>query len=259
MTEALHPLLERVAEEQGEGYSNLEYAVAKALKRVEPARVVAMLSPRWAKLKTKPLMVQTVLLSTAPEAASLAREAFATVPNPGALLKHFVMDASIESDGKIDLSDPAQLHNLKPYLDHFPGDEIERLWEVCTKRGWLDFRTQWLEPRMQKVVNRRAHLPNDPVDTGDLDQALAGKMIFLDRWLEWQVDRGAVRDKVFAAMLDWLSQHDEERALAVVSDIVSRSATRREFQLFEVAVRQRAHAESSVKAARFDVFSRSLV
>ena len=155
LTEALDPLLEQIAEEQGEGYSNLEYAVAEALKHLEPRRVVAMLSPRWAKLMAKPLMVQTMLLSTAPEAASLAREALTLSENPGALLKHFVMNATTDSNGKFGLSVPAQLHNLKPYLDLFSDDDIKLLWRTCTKKGWLAFCTQDLEFRMQKISGFR--------------------------------------------------------------------------------------------------------
>ena len=259
LTEALDPLLEQIAEEQGEGYSNLEYAVAEALKHLEPRRVVAMLSPRWAKLMAKPLMVQTMLLSTAPEAASLAREALTLSENPGALLKHFVMNATTDSNGKFGLSVPAQLHNLKPYLDLFSDDDIKLLWRTCTKKGWLAFCTQDLEFRMQKISNRHEYLPDDPVATGDLDRAMAGELIYQYHWFEQQLERGAARDKVVAAMLDWLSRRDEESALVIVGSIMSRVTTRREYQLFEVAVGQRTDSASSVKEVCFDVFSRSLV
>jgi len=262
LTDALHPLLEKVAEEQGEGYTNLEYEVAEALRHVEPTCMVAMLSRWWAKLKTKPLMVQTALLSTAPGAASLTRDALTTSQTPGALLKHFVTNATIDSNGKLGLSIPAQLHNMKPYLDLFPEEEIEQLWDACTKNGWLDFRTQHLEPRMRKISNRRVCLPDDPVDTKYLDRALAataGEIINLYHWLDRPMGRGVARDRVVAQMLDWLKQHDEKRALIIVGKIVSREATRREFQLFETAVVERTGAASTVKAVRFDVFSRSLV
>lgn len=262
LTEALDPLLDQVADEQGEGYTNLEYAVAEALGHVEPRHAVAMLSSRWAKLKRKPLMVQAALLSTIPEAANLAREAFTTSKNPGALLKHFVSSATIASNGRFRLSMLAQLDNLKPFLDLFPEDEIVLLWDACTKRGWLDFRNQYLEPRMRKVPNRRVCLPGDPVDIKYLDHALAakaGEIVNLYHWLDRAVGRGMERDKVVVEMLDWLKRHDEVRALTIVGEIVSREATRLEFQLFGAAVSQRATAESSLKAIRFDVFSRSLV
>ncbi|MCO8629446.1 hypothetical protein [Burkholderia multivorans] len=259
LTEALDPLLDKVAEEQGEGYTNLEYAVAKALGRVEPRRVVAMLSCRWTKLKAKPLLVQTALLSTDPEAARLARDALTTSQSPNTLLKHFVTNAAIDSDGKTGLYSPDQLRNLRPYLDLFPDEEIEQLWETCTKRGWLDFRAQCLEPRLRNIASRHVRLTDDPVDTQYLDRALAGEMIHLFPWLDLQAGHGLARDKVVAEMLEWLGRHDEDRALAIVCEIVSREATRREFQLFEAAVAQRADAVSRVKAVRFDVFSRSLV
>lgn len=262
LTDALLPLLEQVAEEQGEGSTNLEYAVAMALRHVEPTRMVAMLSPWWAKLKIKPLMVQTALLSTDPGAVNLARDALTMSQNPGDLLKHFVINANIESNGKLGLSFPSQLHNMKPYLDLFPEEEIELLWIACTKNGCLDFRTQHLEPLMRKISNRRVCLPDDPVDTKYLDRALAAtaaEIINLHPWLNSPMGVGVERGKIFAEMLDWLKQHDEEKALAIVCGIVSREATRREYHLFEMAVGQRADAASTVEAVRFDVFSRSLV
>ena len=233
-----------------------------ALRHVEPTRMVAILSPWWAKLKIKPVMVQTALLSTDPGAVNLARDALATSQNPGALLKHFVVNATVESNGKLGLSIPSQLHNMKPYLDLFSKEEIELLWIACTNNSWLDFRTQYLEPLVRKISNRRVCLPDDPVDTKYLDRALAAtaaEIINLHPWLDSPVGLGVERGKIVAEMLDWLKQHDEEKALAIVGGIVSREATRREYQLFETAVGQRADAASTVKAARFDVFSRSLV
>ncbi|SEF35281.1 hypothetical protein ABL840_01590 [Variovorax sp. NFACC27] len=259
LTDALNPLLDQVGNEQGESYTNLEYAAARALTRVEPKLAISMLSSRWAKMKRRPLMVQIALLSTVPEAGILVRAAFDTSKKPGALLMHFVTTATIEFDGQIALSTPAQLQNLRPYIDLLTENEVEHLWRFCTKRGWLEYRTQCLDPRMQRASDRHIYLPDDPIDTADLDRALGGTVLFFDHWMRWQVERGAAREKVFAAMLDWLGRHNEDRALAIVAEVVSHVGTRREFHLFETAARQRAGAASILSAVRFDVFSRSLV
>jgi hypothetical protein len=259
LTEALEPLLDQVAEEQGEGFTNLEYAVADALEHVEPKRAVSMLRRRWAKLMKKPLMVQFALLLTAPEAATLVGEAFAASQDPSALIKYFASNVTVQSNGRFRLFLPAQLHNLRPYLYLFSDDEIFLLWQACTKNGWLDFRSRYLEPRMQIVSDRQVSLPNDPVDTEDLDRALAGERTWYYDWLDRQVGRGATRQKVVATMLEWLGQHGEKRALDIVGAIVGHSATRREFQLFEAVLEQRGDAVLRSRAVRFDVFSRSLV
>jgi hypothetical protein len=262
LTEVLNPLLDQIAEGQEEDSTDLEYAVTEALQHVEQNRMISMLAPRWAKLKIKPLMVQTVLLSTVPAAVSLAHEALTGSQNPVVLLKYFATRATMNSKGKLGLTVPAQLQNLKPYLDFFSLEEIELLWEICTKREWFDFRDQYLEPRMKMVSSRQALPLDDPVNIKYLDRALvaeSNEIINLHHWLDTSVRRGTTREKVFAEMLDWLKQHDEMRALAIVADIVSREATRREFHLFEVTAGNRTDSASSVEEVRFNVFSRSLV
>lgn len=53
--------------------------------------------------------------------------------------------------------------------------------------GWLAFRVQHLDPRVQKLSNRRVCLPDDAVDTHDLDEALVGQMFFVRNWLDRQI------------------------------------------------------------------------
>ncbi|NWD48355.1 hypothetical protein [Pseudomonas gingeri] len=264
-TDALDSVIDQVAEE-GKSSSNLEYAVAGAFRHVESSRLVAMLSRRWRELKNSPLMVQKAMLLGTSEAASLVNEAFATSPNPEALLKHFVSHITMSLNGRKELSESSQLHRLTPYLDYFPDSEIIELWRVCTERGWLDFRTQYLDSRMKKIPDDSEYFPDDSVSTEPLDRALMrtpGVMVNLYHWLQRPGDlpanHEAKRAKVFASTLEWLTRHDEEDALVIVSDIISREGTRKEFYSFEECVGQRVGALPYVKATRFDVFSRSLV
>lgn len=255
LTDALDPILDQVAEEERE-HTNLEYVVFDALGNVEPKRVTAMLNCRWEKLKIKPLIVQSVLLSTDPEAAALAREAFATTQNPIDLLEHFVMNVTIASNGKQRLSVLDQVMNLRPYLDHFSDQDIKQLWQACKERGWLEFCAKYLEPRMQKA------LPSNFVNVEALDRALASQVngvMELYKWIEWSAARGVTRDKIILAMMNWIKLHDEVKAISIVGDIFGREANRQELKLFEEVVGERADATSIMKAIRFNVFSRTLV
>jgi hypothetical protein len=265
LTDALDPILDQVAEE-GKANSNLEYAVVGTFRHVEPRRLVAMLSCRWEKLKNSPLMVQIAMLLGTPESASLVSKAFSTSPSPSALLKHFVSNAAINFNGKKELSESFQLQRLIPYLDYFPDDELVELWHICGERGWLDFRTRYLEPRMRKKPDNSKYFLDDSVSTDFLDRALMrnpGEIVNLYHWLEGPGKRPAnhevKRANIFASTLDWLTRHDEEYALAIVSDIISREGTRKEFYLFEKCVEQRVGSLSYVNSCRFDVFNRSLV
>ncbi len=255
LTEALPPLLDQVAAENGER-TNLEYILSEAVGSAEPKRATAMLSHRWEKLKTMPMMVQAALLLSDPEATVLVREAFATTETPSMLLKHFVMNCTVESNGKRRLSSLAQLQNLKPYLDHFPEEEIRFLKRECINRGWYNFSNQYLEPRLQ------SDLQEEKFSIDQLDDALnhkSNEFVNLYKWLERSVNRGNARDKTMDALLRWLKQHEGDRAIEIVGDIVAREANRQEYMLFESASGENYSSSAAVKAIRFDVFSRSLV
>ncbi|WP_449106284.1 hypothetical protein [Pseudomonas mohnii] len=261
MTEMLDSVLGLLANEKSDGCSNLEYAVADALMEVEPARRVSMLRSRWEKLKAMPLMVQTALLSTDPDATALTREAFETAQDPSVLLRYFASSASF-IDGKRNLSTLGQMYNLLPHLEFFSDEETELLWEVCTKNGWLDFRSRHIEPRVRQISKRLGCLPEDPVDTSDLDKALTagnGLVVNLYRWFERPHRDGIARGKVFAALLQWLTENSQDKALRICADIVSSECTRSEFLLFETAVAGRSNASSLTEAVRFNVFNRILV
>lgn len=264
-TDALDPILDQVAEE-GKANSNLEYAVVGTFRHVEPSRLVAMLSCRWEKLKNSPLMVQKAMLLGTPESTSLVSKAFATSPSPSALLKHFVSGATISFNGRKELSESFQLQRLIPYLDYFPDDELVALWHICRERGWLDFRTLYLDPRMRKIPDNSEYFLDDSVSTDSLDRALMrnpGEIVNLYHWLErpgeLPANHEVKRANIFESTLEWLTRHDEEYALAIVSDIISREGTRKEFYLFEKCVEQRVGSLSYVNSCRFDVFNRSLV
>ncbi|EKN46724.1 MULTISPECIES: hypothetical protein [Pseudomonas syringae group] len=264
-TDALDPILDQVAEDS-KANSNLEYVVAETFRHVEPSRLVAMLSCRWEKLKNSPLMVQKAMLLGTPESADLVSKALATSPHPRALLKYFVSGATVSLNGKKELSESLQLQQLIPYLDYFPDDELMALWHECTERGWLDFRTRYLDYRVKKIPDNTEYFLDESVSTDSLDRALVrnpGEIVNLYHWLErpreLSANHEAKRAKIFASTMEWLTRHDEEYALAIVSDIISREGTRKEFYFFEKSVEQRVGSLSYVNSCRFDVFNRSLI
>lgn len=261
MTEALSSIIGLFLNEEGDELSNLEYAVADALMEVEPARRVSLLRGEWEKLKSKPLMVQTALLSTQPDATALTREAFETAQNPSALLRYFATSA-LFIDGKRNISTLEQMRNLIPYLKFFDDDEIETLWQICTKNGWQDFRSQHLESRIRKISKRITCLPGDVVDTSDLNRALTasnGVLVNLHRWFERPQRDGFPRDKVFAALLLWLTENRQDKAMRICAEIVSSECARSEFLLFETAALGISQDSALIEAVRFSVFHRSLV
>lgn len=262
LTEVLESVLDQLAAKSDGDIGGLGNEVADALMCVEPKRRVAMLSARWTRLKTIPEMVQAALLSVGPEALALVEAAITGTHDPGALLKHFALTATMLSNGRRPLATPEQLHNLRPFLQHFSDGDIVILSDACEKNGWVDFRRQHLEPRMRAMPNRRFLLPGDPVDLSALDDALnpePGVLVNLHRWLESSMRRGVDRDALIDALMQWLERNNQERAIAIIARIISAEGTRKEFRVFEEAAKQRPDTAALVDAVRFDVFHRRLV
>lgn len=262
LTEALESVLDQLAAQLDSDIDALGRKAANALMWVEPKRRIAMLSARWTRLQTIPEMVQVALLSVGPEALALVTTAITGTHDPGALLKYFAVMATMLSSGRPRLTTSEQLHNLRPFLQHFSEADIVILSNACEKNGWVDFRRQHLEPRIRAMTNRRFFLPGDPVDLSALDEALnpePGVLVNLHRWLESSRRRGMDRDALIGALMQWLEKNNQERAIEIVARIISEEGTRKEFRVFEEAAKLRPGTLALVDAVRFDVFHRRLV
>lgn len=155
-----------------------------------------------------------------------------------------------------------QMYSLLPYLQFFSDEDTELLWQTCTKNGWLDFRSQHIEPRLRQISMRFIRLPDALVDTSDLDAALTAKnnwRINLHCWFERPCRDGIAREKIFAALLQWLNANCQDEALHICADIVSSECTRSEFLLFEAAASGRSNASNLMETVRFNVFNKTLV
>lgn len=262
LTDTLPPLLDRLAESP-ESFSDLEFSLARALYNVDPHKVTSMLEPRWASLKSKPMIVQILLLMSDAATAKLAQASFDSSPHPCELLRHF----SLSSFKYLHRENPnhnqkTALNNIKPYLNHFTNNELVLLAHECTKGGLTDFRTKYIDP----IINPNPYAPKPPsekaVHTQTLDLALLnepGTIVNRYQWLGRQLENGIPRTKIIDELLAWLKLHTEDRALFIVGDILSNEATRSEFYIFETVFRERNTSAEYVNSIRFDVFSRTLI
>ncbi|SDC41818.1 hypothetical protein SAMN05192589_102151 [Paracidovorax valerianellae] len=262
LTEVLESVLDQLAAKSDGDPDDLIHDTANALMCVETKRRVAMLSARWTKFQTTPEMVQVALLSVGPEALALVLDAITGAHDPGVLLKHFAITATVFSNGTQRLAAPEQLDNLRPFLQHLSEGDIVILSDACDKNGWVDFKRRYLEPRMRAMPNRRFFLPGDAVDMAALDKALnpkPGVLVNIHRWLENSMRRGMDREVLIEALMQWLENNNEERAIKIIAEIISEGGTRKEFRVFEEAAKQRPDTAGLIDEVRFDVFRRRLV
>lgn len=261
LTEVLEFLLDKLVADLGQNIDSFGHELGDALMCIQPKRRVAMLSARWSKLKTVPEMVQVALLSVGSEALALVREAVVGAMDPRTLLRHFAVTATIPTNGKRRLEAIEQLQNLRPFLQHLSEPDIVILSDACEKNGWLNFSRQHLEPLMRAMPNRGFCLSGDSVDLSHLDRALnpeRGLIVVRHRWLESSIRRGTDREAVFLALMQWLEKNDQERALEIVANIMSEEGGRKEFRVFEAAVKKRPDSAEIIESVRFDVFLRGL-
>lgn len=261
LTDALESVLDELAAKSDGDTDDLAHHVVDALMCVEPKRRVAMLNARWTRLQAIPMMVQAALLSVGPEALALVQAAVAGAHDPGVLLKYFASSATILSNGRRRLAKVEQLDNLRPFLQHFSEVDIVILASACEKSGWNDFRREHLEPRMRMMLNREFYLPGDPIDLSALDEALnpePGVLINLHRWIESSGHRGMDRDTLIDALMRWIEKNNQKQAIEIVAGIISEEGTRKEFRVFEEAIKQRPDTAALLDKVRFDVFHRRL-
>ncbi|CAI1946321.1 Uncharacterised protein [Serratia fonticola] len=262
LTDTLPPLLDKLAQDQA-SFTNLEYSLAEALCNVDHRKLLEMLEPRWAKLKSKPKLVQILLFLNNSSAERLLLDAFSASPHPSELLKHLTFNYLEKSNKINEVDNPKQLlKNLKPYLKYLSKNDLTDLRNQCIKRGLTDFCFQYIEPKMLTAADFYVRSMDMSVDTKCLDQALLnepGVRVNLYHWLSRQSEHGTARDRLFEALLCWLKRHPEERALFIVGEIISNEATRQEFNLFEKLVIERVAYSEYLNAIRFDVFSRTLI
>lgn len=261
LTEALESLLDQLVDESDRDLDSFGYEVGEALMCVEPKRRIAMLSARWTRLKVVPELVQVALLSVGPEARALVNAAVTGTRDPGTLLTHFAVTATLLTNGKRRLEKVEQLKNLRPFLQHLSETDVVILLGVCEKNGWVDFSRQHLEPLLRAMPNRRFSLQEDSVNLSHLDSALnseRGVRVVFHRWIEGAIRRGIDRDAVFIALMQWLDRNRQDRALEIVAKIVSEEGTRMEFRSFEEAAKQRLNSAEIIEEVRFDVFLRRL-
>ena len=258
LTAMLPPLLQRIADSPVDSQPAFEDAVGGVLKRIDSEQAISMLVPLWEKLRGKSSLVQVALISTTSESAALVAEAIAASTKPEELIDRCVLQCSMVFEGEVGISSVSQMKNLLPYLHLISESALTRLWDICTTRGWIEFRDRHLVQPIRHLPSRRVYLPGDAVDTSDLDGSLGQLWPRPEYWFERYLRQGVPRDKLIETAVDWAKNQPHPQAMRVCAGLFGALATRSEFGRFEFAFHGRSDAAELMPALRFDVFARTL-
>lgn len=261
LTVALDASLRRLAHASEQKHDEIgEWIFPELLLRIDRATAERLLLAVWPKVRTLPSFVQVALCLATPKLIELANAAISEAPEPHKLFEHFSFTAGLRTSGRAGFTYPAQLDAVRPHLNLFSESDIIQLWEVCNERNWRQFRKANLDPILlafQSPQSARLAI-GESVDMSALEDDLAGKHSWTYLWVEHQQRKGAEREQLFAALLQWVQEKGNAAALAVAGQIFSNDATRAEFARFEEVAASIDGREAILEETKFDVFHRTL-
>lgn len=237
------------------------WIVPELLLGREPQTGERLLLPVWPKLRRVREFFQTAVCLATPQMLQLAKEAIADAQEPAALLAHFSFTARLRSaeGGKIDRLE--QLDVLRPYFHLFEDLGLLDMLEVCGQRGWHEYGRQHLLPilRARKSELIQRVLGDGLTDLLDLDSELKGRNWRAHFWMEERLRRGAKREELVEALLEWLRSKMTLEALEIAGSVVSRDWGRGEFLRLQDVARRISGADLLLEQIKFNVAHRTLL
>ena len=232
LTECVDRSLSRLASEppgrKGE-LSNDLWILPELLMGLPPATAERLIKKHWAGLSCLAEYVQTALYLEGSLLTDV-REVVAQHDDPKSLFAHLDMGFGIHVEGRRGITRLSQMEALLPYLDYLADHDVTLLWEACNENSWFDWRRRHLDSRARRAGVRFVDAASA---MKELDKALArsDRFPWMDRWGEDILKTGVSLESVLELVKDWLKHHDEEKALRVAVDLVTRLGRRRHLTL----------------------------
>jgi len=245
LTAALRSTLEKMASAPKQDREHLGmWMIPELMRRFEPPFVEALILPVWERLRHDPHIFQLALRTATPKLLELVKESAADAPDPREVLRHFRSRTGFwhaEHEGPRDLE---EVENIRPYFDYLSDLDAVALWEICKKRGWVEYAKAQLEPLLRARNSDYANkfLGRDDVERAELDHELRSRRTGdhrrvprTFRWLEQGVSNGKNRKELIEILIDWVRAQAAEDALLIAAGIISNEGTRADLTALETA------------------------
>ena len=117
------------------------------------------------------------------------------------------------------------MYGLLPYLEYLSETDLSMLWDACNKNGWFEWRREHLDSRPRATGIR---FLDDAAAIKELDRDLdrEGPLFPMDRWGEMFLETGVSIDHMMKVVEHWVSGRDQDGALSMAVDLVTRFGNR---------------------------------
>lgn len=240
------------------GLDDLGSWAADLLTRAPTPRAEEILVRGWGVARRTPCLVQAALFHATPRLLEMAEGAIQElqqVMDPFELISSRFGFMMSDHPG---MTREAQAHALIPYLDRLDEHALYSFWEAVNRRGWFNFRRQYLDARFPAKYRRGPWRPD--LFVASLDEALSRRSAF---FVELEVRDLLKSDTpwpaIGAKLTEWLATQTEHQALRIAARIVGEFGVRTDLALLDVWPGAMDHSAADIISdATFMVMLRSL-
>ena len=238
LTAALDKALQRMGDRpqrtwDSEDATGIDWILAERLMELPTGTAEDLLIKHWDHLRFASRYVITALYTATPRLMQAAAQALAEHPDPESVFKHITMRFGVNTKGRSGITRLAQVQALLPYFNQLSDFDLRRLWEICSRPDWLEFRRQHLDSRLKR--GKGNILADDSRAATELDDMVnKGHMFWADHWVERFLRTGVSVDHIMEVVQNWLSGQTDIRALMVASQIVSHGGQRRHLGILSI-------------------------
>ncbi|MBK1650463.1 hypothetical protein CKO36_18300 [Rhabdochromatium marinum] len=244
--------------------TDTDYILSELLMDAHDEFAVQTIIENWDQLETSRLFVQAALYLATPETLALARSAITSCEDPEKMLKYIDMHWGIRTNGRVGVTDLAQLRALEPYYVHMDEMPLISFFDVANKLGELSWRKTHLDPLIEKL--ERGYCTSDKQHLfASLDSEVSDYFKFdrpwfsIDHWFKRREEELLKRRELLAIVGEWTCDRASEPAVALLCETLLNFGERPDLALLDfVPSKLRASCCDRIADCVYGVQQRSL-
>lgn len=236
LTECLDRTLAQRADEltdaEGDRTHDLDWILAERLAELPPKTAERLIADHWVGLRQSVYYVQAAMYVASPGLLERVAEVVAESDDAKSLFEYLSSRFGLGFSDRSGVTRLEQIDGLLPYLEYLSETDIGMLWRSCNENGWIEWRREHLDSRAKATG---MGFVGDATALTELDRELnrEGPLFPLDHWGEKFIETGVSIEHMMAVVEDWVSGREEERALLMAADLVTRFGKRHHMALLQ--------------------------
>jgi hypothetical protein len=203
--------------------TDADYVLSELIMDARDAFAAQTIIANWDQLEISPLFVQAALYLATPETVALARSAISSCEEPEKMLEYIDMHWGIKNNGRVGVTDLAQLRVLEPYYAHMDEMPLIRFFEVANKLGELDWRKRNIDPLIAE--SERGYCTADKQHLfSSLDFEVSNYLNFdrswfaIDHWFKRREEELWKRRELLSIIGEWVCVRASQPAVALLCE-----------------------------------------